>query len=57
MKCTFVSLFHKEKSAKKLNCYIRAGFNIKYNIGTVEQIKFCGACVHTWPAKFQASKD
>ena len=23
----------------------------------VEQIKFCGACVHTWPAKFQASKD
>ena len=23
----------------------------------VEQMKFCGACVHTWPAKFQASKD
>ena len=23
----------------------------------VEQIKFCGLCVHTWPAMFQASKD
>ena len=23
----------------------------------VEQIKFCGVCGSTWPAKFRASKD
>ena len=36
---------------------VRAGFNIKY-IRTlfVEQKKFCGVSVHTWPAMFQVSK-
>ena len=31
---------------------VRPGFNIKYNIRTlfVEQKKFCGVSVHTWPA-------
>ena len=35
-----------------------SGFNIKYNIWTlfVEQKKFCGVSVHTWPATSQASK-
>ena len=37
---------------------VRPGFNIKYNMRTlfVEQKKFCGVSVHTWPATFQASK-
>ena len=37
---------------------VRPGFNIKYNIWTlfVEQKKFCGVSVHTWPATSQASK-